>query len=457
MRRKKIIIFLISLIIILLPYLVNPPEALNIQGFKALTIFIVCVLWWVTNVVPLMITSLLAIVLLPLMGVSSTEAVYSKFGNTAIFFVIGSFILSAAFVNSGLSSRFTLKFLKTFGKNPLHLVLGFQYLSLIMGFWMSGHAVAALLIPLVLEINELIIEQKEGSLYAKSLCFSVMWGAVIGSMTTLLGGARGPLAIAILEKSTGQTISFSKWILFTIPLVSIISIIATLILIKITPKDIEISYCKEKIQQKVDKIGKLTKKEKRVLFVLIPTILAWIIFGTQLGIATIALTATIALFILNAVKWSEVERDVNWGVILMYGGAIALGYTLYESGVSDWLIQISLGAFTQTGLIIILLTLIVVILTESMSNTAVVAFLLPVALSAALSLNIHPIIMVMLVTVPSGMAFMLPMSTPAVAMMLSTGYLDLKDTIKYGILLNSSGILLTILSAFIYWPLILGV
>ncbi len=91
-----------------------------------------------------------------------------------------------------------------------------------------------------------------------------------------------------------------------------------------------------------------------------------------------------------------------------------------------------------------------------MNNTAVVAFLLPVALSAALSLNIYPIIMVMLVTVPSGMAFMLPMSTPAVAMMLSTCYLDLKDTIKYGILLNSSGILLTILSAFIYWPLIIG-
>ncbi len=125
-------------------------------------VFIVCVLWWVTNVVPLMITSLLAIVLLLLLGATTTEAVYSKFGNTAIFFVIGSFILSAAFVNSGLSSRFTLKFLNLFDKNPLYLILGFQYLALIMGFWMSGHAVAALLLPLVIEINEKIIHQRNG-------------------------------------------------------------------------------------------------------------------------------------------------------------------------------------------------------------------------------------------------------------------------------------------------------
>lgn len=187
---------------------------------------------------------------------------------------------------------------------------------------------------------------------------------------------------------------------------------------------------------------------------MIPTILSWIFFSTTIGIAGIALSSTIALFILNAVKWSEIEKDVNWGVILMYGGAISLGYTLYECGVSDWLINLTLGGFTNTTIILLLLTIIVVLLTESMSNTAVVAFLLPVALSVAMSLNIHPIIIVMAVTIPSGIAFMMPMSTPAVAMMLSTGYLELKDTIKYGIILNTIGILLTFISAMIYWPLI---
>src|SRR6056297_29692 len=320
--------------------------------------------------------------------------------------------------------------------------------------WLLSSSFVFFILPFF-QGNQKIIHQKSGKVFARSLCFSVMWGAVIGSMTTLLGGARGPLAIAILEKSTGQTFSFSKYILFTIPIVLLISLLASLVLIKITPKYIQIKACKSEIEAKVNKLGNISRKEKKVLLVMIPTLLAWIFFSNTIGIAGIALASTVALFVLNAVKWSEVERDVNWGVILMYGGAISLGYTLYESGVSDWLIQMSLGAFTQTGLIIILITIIVVILTESMSNTAVVAFLLPVALSAALSLNIHPIIIVMLVTVPSGMAFMLPMSTPAVAIMLSTGYLNLKDTVKYGILLNSSGILLTILSAFIYWPLIL--
>ncbi len=453
MRKKRISIFILSALFILLPFITPVPEGLTLQGYKALMVFVVCVVWWVTNVVPLMITSLLAIVLLPLLGATTTEAVYSKFGNTAIFFVIGSFILSAAFVSSGLSSRFTVKFLKAFGKSPLFLVLGFQYLALVMGFWMSGHAVAALLLPLVIEINENVINQKEGKAYSRSLCFSVMWGAVIGSMTTLLGGARGPLALAILEKSTGQTISFSKWILFTLPLVLIISGIATFILVKITPRNIQIERCKEQIEEKVNRLGSISRKEKKVLLVMIPTILTWVFLGTTVGIASIALSSTIALFVLKAVKWSEVERDVNWGVILMYGGAISLGYTLYECGVSDWLINLTLGAFSNTTLILLLLTIIVVLLTESMSNTAVVAFLMPVALSAALRLNINPINMVLVVTLPSGMAFMMPMSTPAVAMMLSTGYLELKDTVKYGIILNITGIILTFLSAMIYWPL----
>ncbi len=281
-----------------------------------------------------------------------------------------------------------------------------------------------------------------------------MWGAVIGSMTTLLGGARGPLAIAILEKSTGQTISFSKYILFTIPIVLLISLLASLVLIKITPKNIQIKACKSEIEGKVNKLGKLSRKEKKVLLVMIPTLLAWIFFSNTIGIAGIALASTVALFVFNAVKWSEVERDVNWGVILMYGGAISLGYTLYECGVSNWLIQLSLGGFNNTTVILLLMTIIVVLLTESMSNTAVVAFLLPVALSVALSLNMNPIIIVLIVTIPAGIAFMMPMSTPAVAMMLSTGYLELKDTIKYGSILTITGIALTFLSAILYWPLI---
>jgi len=273
-------------------------------------------------------------------------------------------------------------------------------------------------------------------------------------MTTLLGGARGPLAIAILEKSTGQTISFSKYILFTIPIVLLISLLASLVLIKITPKNIQIKACKSEIEGKVNKLGKLSRKEKKVLLVMIPTLLAWIFFSNTIGIAGIALASTVALFVFNAVKWSEVERDVNWGVILMYGGAISLGYTLYECGVSNWLIQLSLGGFNNTTVILLLMTIIVVLLTESMSNTAVVAFLLPVALSVALSLNMNPIIIVLIVTIPAGIAFMMPMSTPAVAMMLSTGYLELKDTIKYGSILTITGIALTFLSAILYWPLI---
>lgn len=104
----RIFIFVVSGIIILIPFLVSAPDGLSSSGFKVLAIFITCIIWWITNVVPLMITSLLAIVLLPLFGVDSSASVYAKFGNTAVFFVLGSFILASAFMRSGLSSRISL-------------------------------------------------------------------------------------------------------------------------------------------------------------------------------------------------------------------------------------------------------------------------------------------------------------------------------------------------------------
>jgi len=224
-------IFAVSGIIILLSLVIPPPEGLSSSGMIALAILIVCVIWWITNVVPLMITSLLAIVMLPLFGVDTAANVYSKFGNTAVFFVLGSFILASAFMRSGLSTRFSLYFVRVLGKNSVGFVVAFQYLATVMAFWISGHAVAALLLPMILEIGNTVLDQEDGRAYARSLSFAVMWGAIIGSSATLLGGARAPLAIAILTRLTENSISFRQWFISAVPIVAGMSVVGTLVLL----------------------------------------------------------------------------------------------------------------------------------------------------------------------------------------------------------------------------------
>lgn len=452
MSKKRIVIFIISAFIFILPFIVSPPQGLSVQGFKALVIFMICVLWWITGVVPLMITSLLAIVLFPILGIAKSSEVYSYFGNTAVFFLIGSFILASAFMRSGLSKRLSFIFINRFGKNSISLVLSIQYLATFMAFWISAYAVIAMMIPIVSEINETIYERKNGQKLATALSFSAMWGSIIGSSLTLLGGARGPLANAILQATSQKSIGFTQWILATFPIVFGVSTIATLILIKITPRDVNVLSGKELLQERIRAMGKITPKEKSVGLVMFFTILAWFFLSGKFGLANIALISVIILFVFKLTNWREVEEDVNWGIILMYGGAVVLGYALNHTDVSTWLANIFGHAFSKPETFLITISVFSLALTETMSNSSVVALLMPIALSTALSLGANSQVLALAVTVPSGFAFMLPMSSPAVALTVSAGYVEMKDIARYGIILEIFALLIIALSNFFYWP-----
>jgi sodium-dependent dicarboxylate transporter 2/3/5 len=283
-----------------------------------------------------------------------------------------------------------------------------------------------------------------------------MWGAVIGSNATFLGGARAPLAVAILSESTGRIITFSQWLIATLPLVIVITLVGALILLKITPKKVEIKQSRTHLAKKVKNLGPTSRREKLIAGIMLLTIIAWFVFGNRAGLANIALIAVITLFFLKLTSWKEVEEDVNWGIILMYGGAIALGSTLSETGVSDWIMTMTGGLITSSIAFLVIIATLSIFFTETMSNSAVVAFMMPMAVATAIGLNASPEILALSITIPSGFAFMLPMSTPAVAMTLSTGYVEMKDTIKNGIILNITGLALTFMAIVFYWPIMFG-
>ena len=282
------------------------------------------------------------------------------------------------------------------------------------------------------------------------------WGCIVGGVATFLGGARNPLAVGMLLETTGQSIGFFEWMLAVVPAVIIMLVFGYLMLIWFFKIDLKnVSQVEEALVHRKIEMGKVTWEERLIGLVMLLTILTWMFFGKKLGLANIALASVVVLFVLDLIKWKDVEEYVNWGIILMYGGAITLGYALDKSGAAAWTANMTIMKWASSPILVIaLFSLFSIILTEFMSNAAVIAILMPVALSIAQQLGIDPKVMTFVIAVPSGLVFMLPMGTPACAIAYSSGFLKIKDMLVPGLIMGITAWLVLILVGLFYWPML---
>jgi sodium-dependent dicarboxylate transporter 2/3/5 len=447
--------FLILAVVVTIVILTVPlPEGLSREGRAALAVFAICFILWTTGALPLSVTSLLAIALLPLLGAIDAGQAFSLFGNRAVFFILGAFILAAAMMSSGLSARIALMFLRRFESSPRMLLSGVILSCAFMALWMPEHAVAALMFPIVLEIASALKLPPRRSNYGKAIFLSMAWGCVIGGVATLLGGARNPLAIGILREKYDLAIDFVQWVVAVFPIPCVLLVVVHFLVFRFFAPEIDdVKPAREVLAEKVTDLGTMSMTEKKVLGVMLGTIAAWVVLGSKVGLATISILGASTLFVIQAITWSDVERYVNWGVILMYGGAIALAAALEITGAARWVVtyvlrSVELGPFT----LVTFAALVSIALTEAMSNAAVVALVLPIAFELGDSVaGMSPIAVVFSVAVPAGLAFSLPIGTPPNAIAYSARYHRIRDSVKVGVLLNLVALVTFLIVAKFYW------
>jgi len=432
------------------------PEGLTPEGQKALAVFSLCVFYWVFDVLPLMITSLLAIVLILLSGVMKASQAYALFGNEAVFFILGVFILAACLMRSGLSSRIALSILEHFGTTPRRLLITVLVLNALMSFAMSEHAVAAMNFPIVLEIVAVLRLTPRRSRYGKALFLAMAWGTTIGGVATLLGGGRAPLALAILSEATGKSFSFLEWSLMVLPLVLVLLVVCYVVIVSFFPIDVEsVRAADEVLRKKHLAMGRMSMREKAVAGIMLATLSGWIVLGEEFGLANVALAGVIALFVFGIVQWREIEGYVNWGVLLMYGGAICLGAAINQSGAAKWIAQVTVSQWAAGGpSVVLILSFLGILLTEAMSNSAVVALLMPVSLGVAAEFGMDPRVMALVIAIPAGLGYTLPIGTPANAIAYSSGHLSIRDMVVPGLVMAVCSWLLFNALANLYWPLV---
>jgi sodium-dependent dicarboxylate transporter 2/3/5 len=393
---------------------------------------------------------------LPLLGIMDKKSTYALFGNEAVFFILGAFILAAALTGTGISARLARAMLVRFGKTPTRLALTVFLLSALLSFVMSEHAVAAIMFPVIAEIATALKLEKGSSSFGRLLFMSIAWGCIIGGIATFLGGARAPLAVGMLRENTGLGFSFGEWTMAACMIVFPLLVIGFPLLLRFFPVDIaSVEEGHRYLNRKRLETGKMGYDEMITAAVVVVTVGCWILLGERVGLASIAILGSAALFTFRVVTWQTIEEYVNWGIVLMYGGSIALASALEKTGAAIWLVRKGMGAFSASPLTVIaVVSFVAIVLTECISHAAVVAILMPIGMGICKTTGMDPRVMTLSIAIPAGLAYCLPMGTPATAIAYSSGFLKSHDIIVAGsvIMIISWGLFLV--SVVFVWPLL---
>lgn len=449
-----VIAFALFFVIVLIP----TPGGLSVAGQRGLAIFAFVIILWVTETFPLGLTALIGMVSLALLGVLSPRDAFVGFGSHAIFFLMGGLTLGIAMMKTNLHKRVALKVLSKFGKSPSFLIFGICVLGTFMSMAMPEHAVAALMLPVLLGIASACGAGKGKSNFGIAIFLALAYATSVGSIGTLLGGARNVLAIGILEQTTGQTISFLRWMVAGIP-IAVVMMIFTYFLIKLVYPwgTVNIAMAKKHLEHEVSLLGKMSNGEKKAAAIILLCFALWVTVGTTIGLATVAVLGMVLLVTTRTITWKDVERNMPWGMLFLYGGAITLSLALVQTGAVAFLAGGLTDFVGASPLLVIFIMLVLsVYLSQTISNSAATAVILPIALAMLMGLGFSLLVPTYLVAMGSAMAFMLPIASPNVLIAHSSGYIRTKDLIKAGFWLSLVGIA-TFMTIGLGWWKLLGI
>lgn len=442
--------------------------------------------WWVTEAIPLAATSLLPLALFPLLGLGTASESATPYSNHLVYLFLGGFMLAQSMQRWNLHRRMALAIVRSVGTSPSRIVFGFMCAAAFISMWVSNTATAAMMMPIGLAVIQQAVEavEAEGAdidtrpghfHFGANLMLGIAYGASIGGVATIIGTPPNVfLAGTMAAPPHNIDISFVKWLGFGLPFVALFLPLTWLWLTKLAfPLEIQsIPGGGDRIQSELDKLGRMTLPEKRLAAVFGVTALAWtfrplwtswIPTGNNVTDSTIAMMATIGLFVIPAGLTGSDERLLNWQwasrlpweVLLLFGGGFSLAAGFERNGLSAWVgDQLQFFAALPLPVFVVIIVALIVTLTEFASNTASTAMSIPILAATANSMGISPLVLAIPATVAASCAFMLPAATPPNAIMFGTGYFTVPQLAKAGIGVNLIGIvLISLLSLLLARPL----
>src|SRR5690606_5960091 len=310
------------------------------------------------------------------------------------------------------------------------------------------------LFPITLEIARAAKLRLGSSAYGRVLFLSLAWGAMIGSNASMLGSARAPLALGLLESGFGTTITFAQWLTASAPIVVVGLVVGALVLrFGFKREAVELDAARKVIAEGVAGLGSMGPRQTGVAIIMACTLIAWIFFGGSVDRAAVALLAVVAMFATGILRWNDLEGYVQWGIVLMYGGAIAVGVAIHRSGAAEWLVGgVVRGVHVPAFVAGAGLAGLGVLLSDVLSNAAGVAVLLPLAFTLSAPLGLTPTAIVLTTCIGTGFAFKLPISSAPNTIAFASGYVRMRDMLVVGSVMTAAQLTILLLVAWLYWP-----
>ena len=449
-----------GLIGLVLPSLITP-EGLSPEGVRALGIFLMAAIFWMTEPVPIYATSLLVILLQVLllsdvslfeMKASSELPKYKEFyaalANPIIILFLGGFSLASAAVKFGLDRNLTRLLLKPFGEKPANIVLGLMLATAVLSAFMSNTATTAMMMTVILPV---VAVMDRNDPFRKALALSVPFAANLGGVATPIGTPPNAIALAALNQA-GLRISFTTWMVLAVPIVAVMLFVGWRILLKLFPP------ASERLELNLD--GQFSRSPLALITYVVfgLTVLLWITEKLHGIPASVVAFLPVALLpALNVLDKKEI-RNFPWEVLWLVAGGISIGASIKATGLADWMLtRVPMGSLGATGAILAF-GVLGYIVANLVSNTVTASILVPLVVGFALTdgLGSSEVAQgVVLVGVIVSFSMMLPISTPPNAIAMSSGLIETGDMAKAGLLIGLIGIILVTICAFFYWPMIL--
>lgn len=450
----------------------------NLISEKADTVIAVAlwmVIWWITEAVSISVTALLPLFLFPLFKVMPMDEVGANYGSPIVFLFFGGFVLALALEKVNLHKRIALNIIKFTGTTPNKVILGFMIATAFMSMWISNTASAVVMLPIAMSVINLLINDTDGFTkqdqnFALSVMLGIAFSANAGGIATIIGTPPNSILIGLLENEYNMEISFLNWLMVGLPFSVILIAIIYVVLIKLFPnKGLKFSASKTVIVEELNKLGKISSKERQVLITFAVIVSLWI-FRTvingvfpQLGLTDtmISILGALALFVVPhkfnksefILEWKDTQK-LAWGILILFGGGLALAKGMSASGIVDIVAETISKSEINVLFTASLLIFLMLFMTELMSNVALTAVLAPVVAGIAIGLEVPILYLLIPVTMASSCAFMLPMATPPNAIVFASGFVKVHQMARVGVILNFISVLLLIFMFQYVLPLI---
>lgn len=450
-KRWLIAAFAISLFLFYIP----SPVSLSPEAHRTLIIVVIVLILIIGEVIPLPAVAILILILEVVLGIDTPNGVAKSFMSDAVFFIMGSLMMAVAIVSQGLDKRLALGIIKLTGNKTWRIVFGFVAISAILSSFIGEHTVAAMMLPVALTlIQNTRDDQKTIDRLSSILLFSIAYGCAMGSIGTPSGGGRNVIMIGYISEFGLGNISYLNWIKYAYPMLLLeIPIAVAILWMTFKPDQRILDSAVRKLKVKVTKTGAITSNQIMAIGIFVLVFLGWVFLSPYLGLGIVALIGVFLYLSFGLIEWQDINRNTNWGVILLFGSAISLGIQMKETGAAEWVATQSINGMSilinDLGFMQWFISVFLTgILTNFLSNAATVAVLGPVVLD----MGGNPIILGISTSIASSFAYLTIVASPTCMIIHSSGLVKSSDYLKAGWKLFVISIFLLFLISNLYWP-----